>query len=82
MDQTTLQFDFIDGKTYDTRGAATVWLKSQGSGLDKRQVTVQLTIHADGEPRTRPLVIFKGTGKRIPPRRGAVRSTGLCSVPT
>jgi len=33
--------------------------------LDKRQCTVQLTLFADGIPRVKPLVIFRGTGKRI-----------------
>ena len=27
---------------------------------------VQLTIFADGKPRVKPLLIFRGTGKRIP----------------
>ena len=35
------------------------------SGLDKRQWTVQLTVFADGEPRVKPLLIFRGLGKRI-----------------
>lgn len=36
-----------------------------GSGLDKRQATVQLTVHADGEPQTLPMIIFRGKGLRI-----------------
>lgn len=66
MDQTPLQFDFNSyGKTYDTTGAKTVWVKSTGSGLDKRQCTVQHTIHADGIRHIKPLIVFKGTGQRI-----------------
>ena len=38
---------------------------SGSSGLDKRQCSVQLTIFADGVPRVRPLVIFRGKGLRI-----------------
>ena len=38
---------------------------SGSSGLDKRQCTVQLTIFADGVPRVRPLVIFRGKGLRV-----------------
>ena len=34
--------------------------------MEKRQCTVQLTLFADGEPRVKPLVIFRGKGKRIP----------------
>ena len=37
-------------------------------GHDKRQCTEQLTILADGEPHITPLLIFKGTGQRIPDR--------------
>ena len=36
--------------------------------MQKRQCTVQLTIFADGEPRVKPLIIFKGKGLRIPLR--------------
>ena len=43
-------------------------LSPTGEGHDKRQCTVQLTIFADGEPRIKPLLIFKGTGQRIPDR--------------
>ena len=42
-----------------------MWVQGGNSGLDKRQCTVQLTIFADGIPRVKPLVIFRGTGKRI-----------------
>lgn len=66
MDQTPLQFDFNTcGKTYDDTGAKTVWAKATGSGLDKRQCTVQLTIHADGIRRVKPLIVFRGTGQKI-----------------
>lgn len=33
--------------------------------MEKRQCTVQLTIFADGVPRVKPLLIFRGQGKRI-----------------
>ena len=65
MDQVPLEFEFLSGSTYDTVGSKTVWGRSQGSGLDKRQATVQLTIHADGVPRTKPLIVFRGKGTRI-----------------
>ena len=42
--------------------------RTTGEGHDKRQCTVQLTIFADGEPRIKPLLIFKGTGQRISDR--------------
>ena len=42
-----------------------MWIRGGASGLDKRQCTVQLTLFADGEPRVKPLIIFRGKGKRI-----------------
>lgn len=48
------------------RGAKAVWHRGAGSGLDKHQSTVQLTIFADGEPRVKLLLIFRGKGLRIP----------------
>ena len=36
-----------------------------GSGQDKWQCTAQLTLFADGVPRVKPFVIFKGIGQRI-----------------
>lgn len=69
MDQTPLEFDvFAKGATYETRGTKSVWVKSNGSGLDKRQATVQLTIFADGVKRIKPLVVFRGKGLRISDR--------------
>ena len=69
MDQTPLQFCFnTKGATYAERGEKSVWTRTTGEGHDKRQCTVQLTIFADGEPRIKPLLIFKGTGQRIPDR--------------
>ena len=65
MDQTPLPFSFTDGPTYDTTNSSTVWVRGGGSGLDKRQCTAQLTIFVDGEPRVKPLLIFRGKGKRI-----------------
>ena len=65
MDQTPLPFSFTNGPTYETTNSSSVWVRSASSGLDMRQCTVQLTIFADGEARVKPLVIFKGQGKRI-----------------
>ena len=65
IDQTPCAFDFLEGKTYNVQGQKTVWVKSTGSGLDKRQMTVQLTIFADGISRVKPLVVFRGNGLRI-----------------
>ena len=53
------------GKGYETQGAKTVWHRGGASGLDKWQYTAQLTIFADGVPRVKPLLIFRGKGLRI-----------------
>ena len=67
MNQTPLEFCFnTKGATYETKGEKTVWTRTTGSGHEKRQCTVQLTVFADGEPQIKPLMIFKGAGKRIP----------------
>ena len=66
VDQTPLPFTFSGGEGYDVTGAKTVRHRGAASGLDKRQCTVQLTIFADGVPRVKPLLIFRGKGLRIP----------------
>ena len=64
MDQTLLEFCFnTKGATYATTGDKTIWTRTTGSGHDKRQCTVQLTVFSDGEPRLKPLLIFEGTQK-------------------
>jgi hypothetical protein len=65
MDQTLLPFIFSSGETYADTGERSVWVRGGASELDKCQCTVQLTLFADGEPRMKPLLIFRGTGKRI-----------------
>lgn len=45
-DQTPMPFETGTNTTYNETGARTVWIKSTGSGLDKRQATFQLTVHA------------------------------------
>jgi hypothetical protein len=65
VDQTPLPFTLSKGERYNMRGATTVWHRGEGSGLEKHQCTVQLTIFADGESRVKPLLIFRGKGLRI-----------------
>ena len=65
VDQTPLPFTFSQGSTYADKGDKTIWVVGGASGLDKRQCTAQLTVFADGEPRVKPMLIFRGTGKRI-----------------
>ena len=64
VDQLALPFILDDGKTYTHTGGKVVWCRIGPSGQDKRQCSV-LTIFADGKPRARPLLIFRGKGLRI-----------------
>ena len=50
MDQTPLPFVMDDEKTYTDKGSFKVWCPTHGSGLNKKQCSVQLTIFADGKP--------------------------------
>ena len=63
MDQTPLPFTFSDGETYADTGEKSVWVRGGASGLEKRQCTAQLTTFADGVPRVKPLLIFRGKGE-------------------
>ena len=65
IDQTPLPFVLDDGKTYADKGSSEVWSVSGSSDLEKQQCSVQLTIFADGVPRIRLLVIFRGKDLRI-----------------
>jgi transposase-like protein len=60
MDQTPISFEFLDGRTYDTTGVRTVFVKQTGSGWDRRQATLQILVHADGIQRCKPLLVFHG----------------------
>jgi hypothetical protein len=62
MDQTPLPFEYLDGRTYNTKGERTIWVQGSQSGWDKRQATLQLTAFADGVPRVKPLIFFRGKG--------------------
>lgn len=59
VDQVPLPFVVDDGITMDFVGAERVWVKQLGSGLDKRQCTLQLCIRAEGE-QPKPCLIFRG----------------------
>ena len=60
MDQTPLEFCFnTKGATYSSKGEKTVWCHTTGSGQDKCQCTVQLTIFADGIASVKPLLFLK-----------------------
>ena len=65
MDQRGSSFIIDIDKTYEITNSKDVWSKSGLSVLDKRQWTVQLIVFADGIPRMRPLLMFRGQGLRI-----------------
>ena len=67
MDQTHLPLTFSDGLTYTDKGETSVWVRGGGGGgfRYERHCTVQLTLFADGVPRVKTMLIFKGTVKRI-----------------
>lgn len=65
MDQIPLEFEFLLGATYESKGSKTVWVRSQGSGLGKRQATIQATIFGDGVNRVKPLIVFCGKGTKL-----------------
>jgi hypothetical protein len=60
MDQTPLAFEFLSTKTYNCKGAKTVWLKEARSGWSRRKCTLQVCVYADGVQRCNPLIIFEG----------------------
>ena len=67
MDQTPLPFVLDDGKTYDGKDSGEFWFSSGKSGVDKKHSAIQLTVFADGIPRVRPTMIFRGDDKCINP---------------
>ncbi|RPA89608.1 hypothetical protein L873DRAFT_1849216 [Choiromyces venosus 120613-1] len=66
MDETPIPFEFLSGKTYEMKGAKTVWAKQTRGGWDKRQATLILYVFADGLPRIKPKLIFHAaTGAQV-----------------
>ena len=62
VDQVPLPFVVEQDKTYEFEGNKQVWISQPGSGLDKRQATLQLCIKAEGEQTVKPAIIFRGKG--------------------
>lgn len=44
IDQSPLPFAFLAGKTYANKGDETIWVRGAGSGLEKRQCTLQVML--------------------------------------
>ena len=63
MDQIPMPFVFSSKRTLHFKGATDVPIRHpDGSGLEKRQCTLQLTIRAEGPQNIRPMLIFRGAG--------------------
>jgi hypothetical protein len=63
MDQSPLPFEFLKGRTYAKKGEKTIQLKGGKSGHNKHICTLQIAVFADGVPRCKPLLMFKGIPK-------------------
>ena len=48
MDQTPIAFEFLNSRTYNTKGIRTLFVKQTSSGWDRQQATLQILVHADG----------------------------------
>ena len=66
VDQVPLPFVVDQDRTYADKGAQSVWIAQPGSGLEKRQATLQLVIRPEGEQSVKPTIVFRGLGKISP----------------
>ena len=65
MDQVPLAFVLDSERTLSSIGES-VWMAvPKGSGLAKRQATLQVCIRPEGEQLVKLLIIFRGTGSRL-----------------
>jgi hypothetical protein len=71
MDQTPLAFELTTtGRTYANKGDHIVFLRSGPSGWEKRHATLIITIHVNGLPHIKPVLIYaRKEGLRNLPRR-------------
>jgi hypothetical protein len=64
IDQSPLLFEYLKGRTYAKKGDRIVRIKEGKSGHDKRQYILQIAVFANGVPRCKLLLMFKGKPKR------------------
>lgn len=62
VDQVPLPFVVEQDRTYELSGSKQVWVSQPGSGLDKRQATLQLCIRAEGRQTVKPAIVFRDKG--------------------
>lgn len=72
VDQHPLPFASCDPCTLDFIGTERVWIKQPGSGLDKRQATLQLMVRPLG-PQPLPCLLFRGAMEPNGPKRTITR---------
>lgn len=68
MDQTPLPFEFLQQRTFNTKGATTIYIHSKHTSWTKRQATLMLTACADGSLQCKPILIYHGDIKETRPR--------------
>ena len=71
VDQVPCPFVINQDQTYEERGSTSVWISQPGSGLDKRQCTLQLCIQPQEPQKIPPAVIFRGKGNVSPIEKAA-----------
>ena len=62
VDQVPLPFVVEQDQRYEFEGNKQVWISQPGSGLDKRQATLQLCLKAEGEQTVKPAINFRRKG--------------------
>ena len=55
-------FLLLLNRTHDFSGSKQIWVSQPGSGLDKRQATLQLCMRAEGRQTVKPAIVFRGKG--------------------
>ena len=70
VDQSPMPFAIDSKRTYhlyepgEDQNKSKVWISQPGSGLDKRQCTLQICFRPEGQ-QPKIAIIFRGKGKRI-----------------
>ncbi|RPA93807.1 hypothetical protein L873DRAFT_1941550, partial [Choiromyces venosus 120613-1] len=63
--KTLIPFEYLEGKTYDIKGAKTIWAKLSQNGWDKCQASLVLCVFVDQVSRIPQMIIFHGKGEQI-----------------
>ena len=63
MDQTPLPFEFLQNRTFDTKGTTTVFIQTDHTSWIKRHATLMITACVDGKLRCKPILVFHDSSK-------------------